>query len=179
MEAFFRTTTKILSTLLVSVVVLLAICLAGVRLIGLTPYTVLSGSMEPAYHVGSIIYVMDIEPTELKVGDPVTFRLSGNTIATHRIIEVFNEGTSQLSFRTKGDANQIADGEIPASAVIGKPVFTIPYLGYISNFIQKPQGIICVVGTGTAVLLISYAIDALFTKEKESASEPDAEDETV
>ena len=45
------------STVLVAGVVLLAVLLVGVRLFGLQVYTVLSGSMEPAYPVGSLIYV--------------------------------------------------------------------------------------------------------------------------
>ena len=46
---------SVLSTLIVIAVVALAILLAGVRLVGLTPYVVLSGSMEPTYHTGSLI----------------------------------------------------------------------------------------------------------------------------
>ena len=38
-----------LTTLIVIAIVILAILLAGVRLVGLTPYVVLSGSMEPTY----------------------------------------------------------------------------------------------------------------------------------
>lgn len=178
MGNFFRIITKILSTALVAVVVLLAILLAGVRLIGFTPYTVLSGSMEPTYHVGSVIYVKDIDPVALKLGDPVTFHLSGGTVATHRIVEVLNEGTPQLSFRTKGDANKNVDGEIPASAIIGKPVFAVPYLGYVSKFVQKPQGLICIVGCAAVVLALSYGIEALFPKQKASAPE-DGEDEKI
>ena len=45
------------SGILVALVVLLAVALAGVRIIGLHPFVVLSGSMEPEYHVGSLIYV--------------------------------------------------------------------------------------------------------------------------
>ena len=41
------------STALVALVVLLAAALVGVRLAGLRPYVILSGSMEPAYPVGS------------------------------------------------------------------------------------------------------------------------------
>lgn len=178
MEKIIKISVKILSSVLVGAVVLLAVLLAGVRLIGLTPYTVLSGSMEPAYHVGSIIYVKDVEPQELKLGDPVTFYLSGKTIATHRIVEVINEGTPQLSFRTKGDANETVDGAIPASAVIGKPVFTVPYLGYVSVFLQKPQGMICVVGGGAMALALSSLVEALFPKKKESEPQP-GEDETI
>ncbi|MEA5152866.1 MAG: S26 family signal peptidase [Oscillospiraceae bacterium] len=43
------------STVLVAAAVLLALLLVGVRLFGLRVYTVLSGSMEPTYHTGSII----------------------------------------------------------------------------------------------------------------------------
>lgn len=178
MEKIFRIIAKTLSTALVAVVVLLAVLLVGIRVVGFTPYTVLSGSMEPTYHVGSVIYVKKVDPADLKVGDPVTFHLTGNVIATHRIIEVHGAGTSNLGFRTKGDANEQADGITPASAIIGKAVFTVPYLGYISSFLQRPQGILCVVGTAAAVLAISYVVDALFPKQKDSESETD-EDETI
>ena len=83
---------KTLSTAFVAAVVLLAVLLAGVRLVGLTPYTVLSGSMEPTYHVGSVIYAKSVDPTTLKEGDPLTYRMGGDAIVTHRIVEVLEEG---------------------------------------------------------------------------------------
>ena len=49
---------NIITNILVGLVVLLAIALVGVRLVGIQVFTVLSGSMEPAYHVGSLIYVV-------------------------------------------------------------------------------------------------------------------------
>ena len=71
MEKAVRIIIKVLSTAVVAIVVVLAVLLAGVRLVGLTPYTVLSGSMEPTYHVGSVIYVRGVDPTTLKEGDSV------------------------------------------------------------------------------------------------------------
>lgn len=53
---------QIISTILVALVVLLAVALVGVRLAGIRTFTVLSGSMEPTYHVGSLIYVKKVEP---------------------------------------------------------------------------------------------------------------------
>lgn len=176
MEKALKIISKTLSTSLVVIVVILAVLLAGVRVIGFTPYTVLSGSMEPTYHVGSIVYVKKVDPTTLRVGDPITFRLTGNVIATHRIIEVHGEGTSDLGFRTQGDANDTVDGITPASAVIGKATFSIPYLGYLSNFLQQPKGLITVVGCGAAVLAISYIIDAIFPEKKESEPESGKEE---
>ena len=178
MEKILRTILKILNTALIALVVILAVLLAGVRVIGFTPYTVLSGSMEPAYHVGSVIYVRDVDPTELKVKDPLTFQLPSGTIVTHRIIEVLNEGTAELSFRTQGDANEASDGVIPASAVIGKPVFSIPYLGYFAAFLQRPQGLICVVGCTGIVMALSFMVDALFSKKEEPQSPPE-KDESI
>ncbi len=176
MEKTFRIISKTLSTILVVVVVLLAVLLAGVRLIGFTPYTVLSGSMEPTYHVGSIVYVKKVDPTTLKVGDPITFHLTDNVIATHRIVEVHGEGTPNLGFRTQGDANENVDGITPAAAVIGKATFSVPYLGYLSNFLQQPKGLITVIGCGIAVVAICYVIDGLFPEKKESDPESGEEE---
>ena len=171
LEKIFKIVGKILSTALVSVVVLLAVLLVGVRLVGFTPYTVLSGSMEPTYHVGSIVYVKKVDVTTLKVGDPITFRLTNNVIATHRIIEIHGEGTPELGFRTQGDANETVDGITPAENVIGKVYFSIPYLGYVSNFVQKPKGLFIVVGTCVAVLIISTLIDVIFSKPEKPEPE--------
>ena len=68
----FKIISKILSFLAVFTVVILAVLLVGTKLIGLTPYTVLSGSMEPEYHVGSVIYVTKVEPEELKERDGIS-----------------------------------------------------------------------------------------------------------
>ena len=165
---------KTLSFLLLSAVILLAVLLGGMRLIGFTPYTVLSGSMEPAYHVGSVIYVREVNPTELKVDDPLTYRMSNGIVVTHRIEEILNDGTSDLSFITKGDANQDNDGTpVPMSAVIGKPVFSIPYLGFVSEFVQRPLGLIIFIGLCLAVLAITFIIDLLLPESGKKSSDSD------
>lgn len=128
-----------ISTILVILFVVLAILLAGVRVVGITPYVVLSGSMEPTYHVGSIIYDKKVDAADLKVGDPITFVLGEDlTVATHRIVEISEDGEH---FYTKGDANEAVDGSpVYAPNIVGVPVFTIPYLGYFSNWISSPPG---------------------------------------
>lgn len=160
---------NIVTTIVIIITVLLVVMLAAVRIVGLTPYTVLSGSMEPTYHVGSIIYVKDIEPQELKERDPVTYTLDGGTVVTHRIIEVIEEeNDNELSFRTKGDANESVDGGLlTASNVIGKPVFSIPFLGYIANAIQTPRGIIGTAGLCIMMVLINIIVDILESLKKE------------
>ena len=72
------------STVLVVIAVALAIALAGVRLVGLRVYSVLSGSMEPNYHTGSLIYVKKVDTSQLKAGDVITFMLDEDTVGTMR-----------------------------------------------------------------------------------------------
>lgn len=128
------------TTLLVVFMMLMAVLLVGVRLIGLTPFTVLSGSMEPAYHVGSLIYVKETKPEKIEVGDAITYVVNEDLlVSTHRVvdIDVFYTTTKAVLdeneqpvldengdpmyeeveleepsyyFTTKGDANDAVDG---------------------------------------------------------------------
>jgi len=146
-----------ISSALVGIVVLLAIALVGVRLVGLQPYVVLSGSMRPAYEVGSLIYVKSVDYRELKAGDPITYMINQDAVVTHRIVEVLPDDTEPdtLWYITKGDANATEDGApVHYRNVIGKPVFSIPYLGYVSNYIQSPPGMYVALSF-CAVLLVT------------------------
>ena len=79
---------NIMTSIIVGIAVLLAVALVGVRLVGFQVFSVLSGSMEPTYHVGSLIYVKNVDYRELQPGDVITFLLDEDTVATHRIVEV-------------------------------------------------------------------------------------------
>ena len=170
---------SVLSTVLVVVAVLLAVALVGVRVVGYTPYTILSGSMEPTYHVGSLIYVKKVDTSTLEVGDPITFALSEDTIATHRIVEVVpdEEDASVIRFRTKGDANETVDGAlVHYKNVLGKPVFTIPYLGYVADYIQHPPGMYTAIAAGVILLLLVFVPDMFDDEKKKKKDEPAAEE---
>lgn len=159
---------NIFTNFIVLFVVLLAIALVGIRLVGFQVFTVLSGSMEPTYHVGSLLYVKGINYEELEPGDVITFMLDENTVATHRIVEVIadEEDSGTLCYRTKGDANNAVDGgTVHYKNVIGSPVFSIPYLGYFAEYIQHPPGKYAAIAVGAALLLLVFLPD-LFMREK-------------
>lgn len=157
-----------LTTIIVVMVVILAIMLVGVRLFGLQVYSVLSGSMEPEYPVGSLIYVKKVDYKELKVGDPITYLLDEDTVVTHRIIEVLvdEEDPNTIRYFTQGDANGIPDAKsVHYKNIIGTPVFTIPYMGYVSNYIQNPPGMYIAISAGAILLMLVFLPD-LFTDDK-------------
>ena len=155
---------NVVSRILVALVVLLAIALVGVRLVGIKTYAVVSGSMEPTYPTGSLLYVKSIDIKELKVGDAITFMADEDTVATHRIIEIIpdEEDSSVLRFRTQGDANETADGTpVHYKNIIGKPVFAIPYLGYFAHFVQNPPGLYLAIGFAVVLVLLVFLPDML------------------
>jgi len=155
---------NIVSIILIAIMVLLVILLVGVRLIGFQPYSVLSGSMEPTYHTGSLIYVKKIDPQDVKEGDPITFVLDENlTVATHRVIKIDEENQH---FYTKGDANEYPDASpVHFKNLIGKPAFTIPYMGYVASYIQNPPGRYIAIAAAAIILLLIFLPD-LFDDSK-------------
>ena len=171
------------SSVLVGVVVIFAVLLIGVRLFGIQVYSVISGSMEPEYPVGALIYVKEVKPSEVEVGDVITFVLSNETPATHRVIAIDKE--AQL-FYTQGDANYqideatgekvyMEDPPVHFNNLIGKPVFKIPVLGYIAYYIQYPPGMYIAIAAG-AILLILVFLPDLFKKEKKETKRIPADD---
>ena len=154
---------NVISTTVVVFVVIFAVLLIGVRLFGVQVYSVISGSMEPEYPVGSLIYVKDINPSEIEVNDVITYVLPSETPSTHRVVRIDEE--NQL-FYTKGDANETEDGApVHFKNLIGTPVFKIPYLGYVAYYIQHPPGMYIAIAAG-AVLLILVFLPDLFKKDK-------------
>ena len=172
-----RTVRKILntfSTVCVALAVMLAVLLVGARIVGLRVFTVLSGSMEPTYHTGALIYVKKVDPVEIKAGQVITFMLDENTVATHRVVGVVpdEDDPAALRFRTKGDANDAEDGSlVHCKNVIGTPVFTIPYLGYVADYIQHPPGMYVAISAGAILLLLVFLPD-LFADDGKAKGEP-------
>lgn len=167
-----KKTLDIASTVLVVLVVLFAVLLVGVRLFDIQVYSVISGSMEPKYPVGSLIYVKDVDPYSIKEGDVITYVLPNDTPSTHRVVRVDED--NQL-FYTKGDANKTEDGApVHFKNLIGKPVFKIPLLGYVAHYIQHPPGMYIAIAAGAVLLILVFLPDLLKKdpqKEKQNSSE--------
>ncbi len=141
-------------------IIVAALLLVGVRLLGFEAYAVLSGSMEPAYPTGSLIYVKPVPPETIREGDPITFVMNEDlVVATHRVVAV---DTKNRSFTTKGDANEAADGSpVRFENLLGKPVFCIPLLGYVAAYVREPPGLYVAIAAVAIVLLLAFLPDSL------------------
>lgn len=141
---------NISSTIILIIMITIAAILLIPKIFGYETYAVLSGSMEPKFSVGSIVFVDRINPEEVKTDDVISFILSGNgKVATHRVIEV---NSSEKQFITKGDANEDVDtNPVNFTDLIGKVKFNVPLLGFISIYIKTKLGIF--IGVGLMLLL--------------------------
>ena len=183
MQTTIRKIWNIFTSALVVLAVLLALLLVGARLVGLQVFTVLSGSMEPTYHTGSLIYVKKVDATKLSEGTVITFMLDEDTIATHRIVGVVpdEQDPSVIRYRTKGDANANEDGGlVHYKNVVGTPVFTIPKLGYLANYIQHPPGTYVAISAGALILLLMFLPELLgmLTGDEKKEQAPEEEKPT-
>ncbi len=153
------------TTVLVVLVVIFAIFLMGSRLVGLQVFHVISPSMEPTYRVGDLLYVKNVDPDSVKVGDPITFVLNEElVVATHRVTAIDSENRQ---FTTKGDANETEDAApVHFNNLIGVPVFAIPLLGYVSAYIQNPPGMYVAIGLGIVLLAAVFLPDILAKRSK-------------
>ena len=117
-------------------------------IIGYKPLIVISGSMEPNYKVGSILYYKKVSIKEIKENDVITFGTKTDSNVTHRVFEITDKG-----FVTKGDSNLSPDSEIvPFEKVKGKVLkVSVPYVGYYISFVNTHLYLILVV----ALILLS------------------------
>ena len=165
--------TNILSAL-VYVCIIGFLAIAAPLVMGYHPVVVLSGSMEPTYHVGSVIYYKATPFEQINVGDPITFvGAEGGAMVTHRVIE---KDESARAFGTEGDANGSRDpGMVPYTNVVGKASkISIPYGGYFVNYGKQP----IVIGIMVLILLAGTVVDHLAKDDKDSKKQEEQEQET-
>ncbi|MFH1990588.1 MAG: signal peptidase I [Patescibacteria group bacterium] len=136
--------------------------------------TVLSGSMEPAIKMGSVVLVKPM--VDYKIGDVITFGEISKikTPITHRIYEIKVQG-SQPVYITKGDANNGPDiREITQKDILGKVLFSVPYLGYAVDAAKKPFGFALIIIV-PATLIIFNEIKKIYEEVKKRKKKENAD----
>ena len=123
------------------------------KLLGYEIYHVVSGSMEPAISVGSVVYAKRINPQEIEAGDVIVFYggHDSSAVITHRAVENHKEEQELL---TKGDANAGNDMlPIAYNNVIGRVGLSVPILGILLPLVTETSGKLYLVGIlGAGVL---------------------------
>ena len=156
---------SVTGTILIVLVILLCSLLVFPGMIGFHMYNVLSGSMEPAVPVGSLLYVHEGEPKDVEEEDIIAFygSLEDSGIITHRVVK---NNVVSGTFTTKGDANEKEDPKpIPYDNYIGRVVLSVPHIGKVLTIMTSLEGKIaaaCVVLLGVVLNLIGGKIGRIY-----------------
>nr|XP_058155594.1 signal peptidase complex catalytic subunit SEC11C-like [Dasypus novemcinctus] len=102
---------------------------------------VLSGSMEPAFHRGDLLFLTNFLEDPIRAGEIVVFKVEGRDIPiVHRVIKVHEKDNGDIEFLTKGDNNEVDDrglykeGQnwLEKKDVVGRARGFLPYVGMVT-----------------------------------------------
>lgn len=155
---------KLFSDAFVVIVIIASIVLLlpnMLKAVGINSFVILSGSMEPLIHTGSVVMI-DSREKDIEVGDIILYRMQDTNIV-HRVIGVNEDG----SLITKGDNNESEDfAPVSLPQVYGKAVklpwgWCISYAGYFSNWLQMNRVylLIAIIGIVVCRIILIYATE--------------------
>ena len=128
-------------------------------------YVVASGSMIPELEIYDVLIVQGHEPFEdIETGDVIVFNRPSdhNRVIVHRVVSVIDDEPKTL--RTQGDANPASipgtDFPITEEEYIGKVVYTLPQVGYVTQLLKPPINYIII------AVVIGVMIVKQVTKKK-------------
>lgn len=141
MRNLLRRAGKILSALALGVAVFAALAtIVAPRILGATPYTVLTASMRPAMDPGTLAIVRPVDARDIRVGDVLTYQVAPGRpeVVTHRVVGVISRSDGAGAFRTRGDANSHHDPDpvVPAQ-IRGRVIYAVPWLGHLNSAITS------------------------------------------
>ena len=160
---------RIITTPVVVLILLLAIYTGYFKFIkksnnisffGYKQYIVMTGSMQPSYNIGDLIFEKEIAKEDIKLNDVITYSLeSGQDTVTHRVIDIIEEN-GETYYQFKGDNNNSPDPDLVTYEQIqGKVIYKIDKLGsLIAEFVS---------GTGVILILIIFILSYMKTNRKE------------
>jgi len=102
---------------------------------------VLSGSMEPAFHRGDLLFLTNYKEDPIRVGDIVVFKVEGRDIPiVHRVLKLHEKEDGSVKILTKGDNNSVDDRGLYAPGqlwlqkkdIVGRARGFVPYVGIVT-----------------------------------------------
>jgi signal peptidase len=134
-------------TLIAGVLLVVALTL-GPFALGDLPIIIISGSMEPFIHTGSVVVAERVPSADLRLGDVIAYLPSANAAIprVHRIVSLRDQDGTRY-YTTRGDANPSNDAnEVPLGATAWRYWYSVPGIGYIVIFAATPNGKLALIG---------------------------------
>ena len=163
-KATLRRVGRFSSGAALAVAALAALLVLAPALIGWQRYAIVSGSMSGTYDEGSLVLADVVPVADLEVGDVITYQPpAGDHLITHRIAWIGRDDAGRRLFRTKGDANPVAD---PWTfrldrATQARVRLGVPYAGHALTALGRRDVRMAVIGL-PALLIAGFTLGRLW-----------------
>lgn len=168
---------NVASTVIVILAVLIAVFLMGSRLIGFGVYSISNDGLAPQYNKGDLIYVQTVDPVKVQNGDVLTFVSDEKlNVDTKTVVEI---DASCEHFYTEATINgEKTPTVVYFKNIIGTPIFKIPLLGYVFDFVQNPPGVYIAIAVGILLIAAIILPDFLAKRKKNEEEKTEESDKT-
>lgn len=175
--SLFRTIVTIILIVLIAVIVTQRVSNNQKAIAGFRVFNVITESMVPEYKVGDTILTKTVNPSELKIGDDITYMGKKDPfkgmIITHRIVKIEKQEDGKYLIQTKGLANDIEDPEINESQVYGKVIYKIKTISFLNGIIGNLFGMYFAIFIPFGI--ITFVEFILYKRDKETEEDDDSD----
>ena len=175
--SLFRTIVTIVLVVLIAVIITQRVSNNQKAIAGFRVFNVITESMVPEYKVGDTILTKTVNPSELKIGDDITYMGKKDPfkgmIITHRIVKIEKQEDGKYLIQTKGLANDIEDPEINESQVYGKVIYKIKTISFLNGIIGNLFGMYFAIFIPFGI--ITFVEFILYKRDKETEEDDDSD----
>lgn len=133
-------------------------------------FTVVTGSMEPKYKIGDVLIAKEKDPSEIKIGDAISYLAEKgeikNNVVTHEVVNITKNEKGEYLFHSKGIANLVEDPVVHENQLYGVVVYKTKLLSYIRKIINTDIGMLVFIIIPILYIIVSEMIAILIEKEE-------------
>ena len=167
---------KILSTLITILLIgfVIVVCLQRfsnnkMSFFNYRMFTVITGSMKPKYNIGDVLISKNVNSTEIKVGDTISYLGTSGSfkdkVITHQVVGINKDETGKYIFKTKGLANLVEDPNVYENQVYGVVIYKSFVLSMIYKIVSTNLGFYLCIIIPLLYVIGSEMISVLLNKE--------------
>ena len=133
-------------------------------------FTVVTGSMEPKYNIGDILIAKERDPSEIKIGDAISYvasrdEIKGNVV-THEVVNITKDENGHYLFHSKGLTNLIEDPVVHEEQLFGVVVYKTKLLSFVKKIVSTDIGMILFIIIPILYIIVSEMVAFLIEKEE-------------
>lgn len=137
-------------------------------------FTVISGSMEPLYKIGDVLIAKEVEPSEIKVGDKISYLGRANNFAnkvvTHEVVGIDKTEDGKYLFHAKGLANIVEDPIVYEDQLYGKVIYKCLLISFVYKIVSTNIGFYLFIIIPVLYIVSSEIISIMVDKEEKRRS---------